>query len=189
MDTKKCLENVTENLILANLPLNEQKKLRTHLELVSVETRQELDSVGGGLRYICFPVDCAISLMEHQPGGQRVEVAVIGKEGSTGFNAAQGLTTSPCRTIVQVGGSMYRLGVKWLNDSVPFLVNTLIRFGAVIFRHSVISVGCSSSIPWTSGWAVGSSPTNTAPDLRHFPSRISFWPSSLGFSGAPLRKR
>lgn len=143
MDPKKSLEKVTENLILANLPLNEQKKLRTHLELVSVETRQELDCVGGGLRYICFPVDCAISLMEHQPDGQKVEVAVIGREGSTGFNAAQGLATSPCRTIVQIGGSMYRLGVRWLNDSVPFLVNTLIRFGAVIFRHSVISVGCS----------------------------------------------
>ena len=106
MDPKKYLENVTENLILANLPLNEHKKLRSHLELVSVETRQDLDSVGGGLRYICFPVDCSISLMEHQPGGQRVEVAVIGKEGSTGFNAAQGLTTSPCRTLVLVGGSM-----------------------------------------------------------------------------------
>jgi hypothetical protein len=78
--------------------------------------------------------------MEHQPGGQRVEVAVIGKEGSTGFNAAQGLTTSPCHTIVHVGGSMYRLAVRWLNDSVLFLVTTLIRFGAVIFRHSVISV-------------------------------------------------
>src|SRR5918994_4392365 len=143
MDPKKYLDKVTENLILANLPLNEQKKLRTHLELVSVETRQELDSAGGGLRYICFPVDCAISLMEHQPGGERVEVAVIGKEGGTGFNAAQGLTTSPCRTIVQVGGSMYRLGVRWLNGSVPFLVQSLIRFGAVIFRHTVISVGCS----------------------------------------------
>ena len=61
MDPKKYLDNVTENLILANLPLNEQKKLRTHLELVSVETRQELDSVGGGLRYICFPVVRSVS--------------------------------------------------------------------------------------------------------------------------------
>src|SRR5688572_25762460 len=50
---------------------------------------------------------------------------------------------SPCRTIVQVGGSMYRLGVRWLNASVPFLLHSLIRFGAVIFRHTVISVGCS----------------------------------------------
>jgi hypothetical protein len=81
--------------------------------------------------------------MDHQPDGQSVEIAVIGKEGSTGFNAAQGLTASPCRTIVQVGGSMYRLGAKWLNASVPFLLHSLIRFGAVIFRHTVISVGCS----------------------------------------------
>jgi hypothetical protein len=127
--------------------------------------------------------------MEHQPGGQRVEVAVIGKEGSTGFNAAQGLTTSPCHTIVQVGGSMYRLAVRWLNDSVLFLVTTLIRFGAVIFRHSVISVPLQP-VPFR-GPAVGPlvpRPNNTARDSRHFPSRISFWPSSFGSSGAPLRK-
>ena len=131
------------NLLLGHLPPREQKQLQTHLELVSVEARQELDEVGGDLRYVCFPVDCAISLMDHQANGQTVELAVIGKEGSTGFNAAQGLTTSPCRTIVQVGGSMYRLGARWLNASVPFLLQSLIRFGAVIFRHSVISVGCS----------------------------------------------
>ena len=135
--------NLADNFILADLPPNEQKQLESHLELVSVEARQELDEVGSDLRYICFPVDCAISLMDHQPSGQSVEIAVIGKEGSTGFNAAQGLTTSPCRTIVQVGGSMYRLGVRWLNASVPFLLQSLIRFGAVIFRHTVISVGCS----------------------------------------------
>jgi hypothetical protein len=125
------------------LPPHERKQLRTHLELVSVEPRQELNEIGSELRYICFPLDCAISLMDHQPDGQSVEIAVIGKEGSTGFNAAQGLTASPCRTIVQVGGSMYRLGAKWLNASVPFLLQSLIRFGALIFRHTVISVGCS----------------------------------------------
>jgi DNA-binding transcriptional regulator YhcF (GntR family) len=81
--------------------------------------------------------------MDQQPSGQSVEIAVIGKEGSTGFNAVQGLTTSPCRTIVQVGGSVYRLGLRWLNASVPFLLQSLRRFGAVIFRHTVISVGCS----------------------------------------------
>ena len=131
------------NSLLGHLPPREQKQLETHLELVSVEPRQELDDVGGDLRYVCFPVDCAISLMDHQPNGQTVEIAVIGKEGSTGFHVAQGLTTSPCRTIVQVGGSMYRLGTRWLNASVPFLFQSLLRFGAVIFRQSVISVGCS----------------------------------------------
>ena len=38
---------------------------------------------------------------------------------------------------------MYRLGTRWLNASVPFLLQSLIRFGGVIFRHTVISVGCS----------------------------------------------
>ena len=143
MNMKTSLPDPTANLLLGHLPPQEQKQLQTHLELVSVEARQELDEVGSNLRYICFPLDCAISLMDHQPSGQTVEIAVIGKEGSTGFNAAQGLTTSPCRTIVQVGGSMYRLGVRWLNASVPYLLHSLIRFGAVIFRHTVISVGCS----------------------------------------------
>lgn len=143
MKMKTSLPDPSGNLLLALLPPQEQNQLKTHLELVSVEARQELDGVGTDVRYLCFPLDCAISLMDHQPSGQSVEIAVIGKEGSTGFNAAQGLTTSPCRTIVQVGGSMYRLGVRWLNSSVPFLLHSLIRFGAVIFRHTVISVGCS----------------------------------------------
>ena len=131
------------NFLLGQLPPREQKRLQSHLELVSVEARQELGGVGSNLRYVCFPLDCAISLLDHQSSGRSVEIAVIGKEGSTGFHAAQGLTTSPCRTIVQMGGSMYRLGVRWLNTSVPFLLQSLIRFGAVIFRHTVISVGCS----------------------------------------------
>src|SRR5688500_4032156 len=38
---------------------------------------------------------------------------------------------------------MYRLRVRWLNASVPFLLHSLIRFGAMTFRHTVISVGCS----------------------------------------------
>lgn len=143
MRSKISLRGPISNLVLGHLPPREQKQLQTHLELVSVQPRQELDEVGANLRYICFPLDCAISLMDRQPSGQSVEIAVIGMEGSTGFNAAQGLTTSPCRTIVQVGGLMYRLGVRWLNASVPFLLQSLIRFGAVIFRHTVISVGCS----------------------------------------------
>jgi hypothetical protein len=114
--------------------------------------------------------------MEHQPGGQRVEVAVIGKEGSAGFNAAQGLTTSPCHTIVHVGGSMYRLAVRWLNDSVLFLVTTLIRFGAVIFRHSVISVPLQP-VPFR-GPAVG--PLVPRPPTPHGTHDISFHASVSG---------
>lgn len=135
--------NLAGNLILADLPLKERKQLESHLELVSVETRQELQEVGSDIRYIYFPIDCAISLLDHQPSGQSVEIAVIGKEGSTGFSAALGLTIAPCRSIVQVGGSMYQLGIKCMNASMPYLLHSLIRFGAVIFRHTVISVGCS----------------------------------------------
>ena len=78
------------NLLLGQLPPREQKRLQSHLELVSVEARQELGGVGSNLRYICFPLDCAISLLDHQSSGRSVEIAVIGKEGSMLMVSASG---------------------------------------------------------------------------------------------------
>ena len=56
MNRKSSLADLSGNVILGHLPIQEQKQLQTHLEVVSVEVRQELDEVGGDLRYICFPL-------------------------------------------------------------------------------------------------------------------------------------
>src|SRR6185312_8294536 len=78
--------------------------------------------------------------------GQTVEVAVIGKEGCTCFHVLDGLKASPSRIVVQIGGSAFRMLSAALDDIIkdlPVFAQLVRRYSAVLFRHAVISVGCS----------------------------------------------
>jgi hypothetical protein len=100
------------------------------------------------VRYLHFPVGSAISLMESQPVGGVVEVAVVGMEGCAGFTVVRGYMNGPCRVIVRVGGSAFRLALSTFMASLPrlpFLRYALSRFSATILRETMISVGCSQS--------------------------------------------
>lgn len=137
---------VERNRLLSSLPSRERKLLQPNLEAISLQTKDKINEAGSALRYIHFPIDSAISMMDMEQEGRVVEVAVVGKEGCTGFNVVQGLSRAPCRTIVQIGGSAFRLAtttVLSLLERLPFLQNAFTRFNDVLFRTAVISVGCS----------------------------------------------
>ena len=138
--------NLEDNQLLAHLPPHELDTLRPHFKVISLETREEINQVGTPVIYIHFPITAAISLMEMQAAGTTVEVAVVGKEGYVGSHVLDGLKVSPCRTIVQIGGTAFRVSVPELRrllPQIPVFQQTARRFGMVLFRHTVISVGCS----------------------------------------------
>jgi hypothetical protein len=135
-----------QNRILACLPSKERNTLKEAFELVTLHTKEELNKVNTPIRYLHFPVGSAISLIDSEPGGGTVEVAVVGMEGCTGFTVVQGYLNAPCRVIVQVGGIAFRLSVSSLLkrlSQLPFLRYALSRFSATMFREAIISVGCS----------------------------------------------
>jgi Crp-like helix-turn-helix protein len=135
-----------QNAILACLPSKERRILEEHLELVTLETKEELNEVNSAVRYLHFPVNSAISLMDLQPGGGVVEVAVVGMEGCTGFTVVQGYKNAPCQVVVQVGGLAFRVtapSVIMSLPQLPFLRYALSRFTTTILRTTIISVGCS----------------------------------------------
>ncbi|HET8669336.1 MAG TPA: Crp/Fnr family transcriptional regulator [Candidatus Saccharimonadales bacterium] len=137
---------VERNCLLSSLPSRERKLLQPNLEAISLQPKDKINEAGSALRYIHFPIDSAISMMDMEQEGRVVEVAVVGMEGCTGFNVVQGLSRAPCRTIVQIGGSAFRLAtttVLSLLERLPFLQNAFTRFNDVLFRTAVISVGCS----------------------------------------------
>ncbi|HJT20209.1 MAG TPA: Crp/Fnr family transcriptional regulator [Nitrospira sp.] len=134
------------NRILAYLPDQERKILKEHLDLVTLQTKEEVNGVNSPVRYVHFPIDCAISLMDLQPEGRVVEAAVVGMEGCTGFTVVTGYRNSPCQVTVQVGGSAFRLTVQSMMRILPqlsFLRYALSRFSATVLRETIISVGCS----------------------------------------------
>ena len=135
-----------KNRLLSSLPSGEQKLLKPNLEAVSLKTKEKINEAGGPLRHIHFPIDSAISMMDIEQKGRVVEVAVVGMEGCAGFHVLQGLSHAPCRTIVQIGGSAFRLAASTalsLLGRLPFLQQALTTFNDVLFRTAVISVGCS----------------------------------------------
>jgi CRP-like cAMP-binding protein len=135
-----------QNYMLGHLPSSEMETLRPHIQRIDLEIKQHLNDPGTRIRHIYFPIDCAISLMNLQSNGQTVEVAVVGREGCTGFNIMPSSIYAPCRTLVQVGGVALRTSVSSVLsqfDRLPYLRSAMTRFGAVMFRAAVISVGCS----------------------------------------------
>jgi CRP-like cAMP-binding protein len=134
------------NRLLSSLPSRERKLLLPNLEAISLKTKEKINEAGSTLRYIHFPIDSAISMMDIEQHGRIVEVAVVGMEGCTGFNVLQGLSRAPCRMIVQIGGSAFRLAVSTVRSllgRLPFLQHAFTTFNDVLFRTAVTSVGCS----------------------------------------------
>jgi hypothetical protein len=137
---------IEQNGILAYLPPKERTILEEHFEMVSLQTKEELNAVNSPIRYLHFPVNSGISLMDLQPAGGTVEVAVVGMEGCTGFTVVQGYMNAPCGVLVQVGGFAFRLPASALLRNLrelPFFRYALSRFSATILRTTIISVGCS----------------------------------------------
>ena len=132
--------------LLTLLPVAEKQTLLPQAELVMLRTKQELNLVGSPLRYLYFPLDAAISVMDMERSGRVLEVAVVGKEGCFCPDVLNGLTVSPTHTIVQIGGATLRLDTATLAGMLPALpvfTRMVRRFSALLFRYVVISVGCS----------------------------------------------
>jgi hypothetical protein len=135
-----------QNQILTRLPAAEKQALESGMKLVTLHTKQELNLVGSPLRYLYFPLEAALSVMDMEPSGRVLEVAVVGKEGCACPTVVNGLTVSPTHMIVQIGGAAWRLDTSALGarlPAVPVFGRMVRRFRAMLFRHAVISVGCS----------------------------------------------
>ena len=132
--------------LLTILPVAEKQALSPDVKLIMLHTKEELNLMGSPLRHLYFPLDAAISVMEMEPSGRVLEVAVVGKEGCFCPDVLNGLTASPTHTIVQIGGASLFVDAATLVGMLPALpvfARMVRRFSALMFRHAVISVGCS----------------------------------------------
>jgi CRP-like cAMP-binding protein len=138
--------NLKDNRLLAHLPRHELDTLRPHLDVITLDTREEINQLGTPIVHMIFPITVAISLTVMQESGTTVTAAIIGKEGCAGSYLLDGLNISPCRTIVHIGGIALRITVSQLRPllpQIPVFRRSARRFSMVIFRHAVIAVGCS----------------------------------------------
>ena len=104
------------NLLLAALSPAELKRMRAHLELVSLPLGDVVYESGRPQDHVYFPTSSIVSLLYVLENGASAEIAVVGYEGVVGVSIFMGGESTTSRAVVQSAGSAYRLSSKWVRD-------------------------------------------------------------------------
>ncbi len=146
------IAEMSKNHILAGLPDGERDWLLPFLELLQVHLGERILNTGEPIRFLHFPIDAAISLMNAQDDEHMVDVTITGKEGCNGASIVQGDDRSPYLAMVQIDGAIIRVEASVVMGhllDMPYFEAALARYNSLLLRHSAVSVGCSQfhSVP------------------------------------------
>ena len=97
-----------ENRLLTVLPRDEYRRLRPHLEKVSLPLKDILYEANGPIPHVFFPLNGVVSLVIME-GRFTLELGTIGNEGMVGTPVFLGAESSPTRAISQVPGEALRM--------------------------------------------------------------------------------
>ena len=106
-----------ENRLLTALPRAEYRRLRPHLEKVSLPLKDILYEANGPIQHIFFPLNGVVSLVIME-GGFTLELGTIGNEGMVGTPVFLGAESSPTRAISQVPGEALRMETKVFQEEM-----------------------------------------------------------------------
>ena len=98
-----------KNKLLAALPAADYERLVPQLEPVRLDLGEVLYEAGGRMKFVYFPLDCIVSLLQVMVNGDSAEIAVVGSEGVVGISLFMGGEHTPSRALVQSAGTAYRL--------------------------------------------------------------------------------
>ena len=107
-----------ENRLLAALPRDEYRRLRPHLEKVSLPLKDILYEANGPIPHVFFPPNGVGSLVIMMEGGFTLELSTIGNEGMVGTPVFLGSESSPTRAISQVPGEALRMETGFFQEEM-----------------------------------------------------------------------
>jgi CRP-like cAMP-binding protein len=103
------------NHLLRSLPCRQFEQIRHLMQRVTLVPRRILQHARVPIRHIYFIEEGLVSVLASADTRNAVEVWLIGREGVVGSAAVLGLSTTPLRYLVQVGGSALRISVNDLS--------------------------------------------------------------------------
>lgn len=160
------------NRLLLALPARALKQVIPNLEQVQCRREQVLLDADSSLDHVYFPDSGVLSVVAVYPDGSLIEMATIGREGATGFQAVFGARRSSARLLVQVPGTAARMSrgaFKRASDTMPAFRNLM--YGAA--RQDIV---------------VGSAPLPG--EFQQTPRRLTMLPNSPPpLNTAPRRAR
>jgi CRP-like cAMP-binding protein len=118
------------------------------LEQIPGEREQVLLDVDSSLDHIFFPDSGVVSVVAVYADGSIIEMATVGREGCTGFQAILGAKESSVRFLVQIPGSvtkMSRAAFTRAMKSMPAFRNLMYAYVHAFLEQVLVSVACNGS--------------------------------------------
>jgi CRP-like cAMP-binding protein len=140
--------NWPRNRLLLALPYGNLKRLMPELEQIPCEHRQVLLDADSSLDHVFFPDSGVVSVVAVYADGSIIEMATIGREGCTGFQAILGAKESSARFLVQIPGTaakMSRGAFTRALGSMPSLRNLMYAYVHGFLEQVLVSGACNGA--------------------------------------------
>ena len=140
--------NWPRNRLLLALPPRNLKQLLPDFKLVECHSEQVLLDADSSLDHVYFPDSGVISVVAVYPDGSIIEMATIGREGGTGFQAVFGAKASSARLLVQVPGTAARMGrpaFARAMDAMPVFRSLMFAHVHAFLEQVMVSAGCNGT--------------------------------------------
>jgi CRP-like cAMP-binding protein len=140
--------NWPRNRLLLALPESDLKQLLSDLERIELKREQVLLDADSSLDHVFLPDSGVISVVAVYPDGSIIEMATIGREGGTGFQAIFGAKTSSARLLVQVPGTaakMPRLAFVRAMEAMPAFLGVVQAHVLAFLEQVMVSAACNGA--------------------------------------------
>lgn len=137
---------LSENRLLAALPVEEYERLAPHMKTVPLSLSQILFRPDERIEHVYFPTRSIISLLTELEDGNGMEVGLVGREGMVGISAILGGDETKVAT-VQGQGEAVRMSVDKLREAFELgglLQRALLRYTHALMTQISQSVVCNS---------------------------------------------
>jgi len=136
-----------KNRLLAALPDKDYQRLVPHIEVVSLESRQVVQNSSELIKYVYFPYEALISLVQVLEDGSTIELSLVGSEGMVGIQAFLGNSTMPYQAVTQVAGKSGRMTVASFQSECKCdsaLFKLLLRYLRFLLIETTQGTACNS---------------------------------------------
>ncbi len=122
-----------QNLLLATLAPQDRDYLVPHLEHLTLNVYAFMERPGVPITHVYFPLSGLGSVVAigSRQKDQRIETAIVGREGMSGIPVVLGVDRGPCEVYMQIAGDALRMPVEALRDALdarPAIRGLLLRY-------------------------------------------------------------
>jgi CRP-like cAMP-binding protein len=120
----------------------------SELEQIPCQEGQVLLDADSSLDDVFFPDSGVVSVVAVYEDGSVIEMATVGREGCTGFQAVFGAKSSSVRLLVQIPGSavkISRAAFARAMESMPSFRNLMYAYVQAFLEQVLVSVACNGT--------------------------------------------